>query len=108
MLRIRRAHVQCRRASKAVDRAVLPGCEALRIFATNGHQWQGRPLDPEDVRRFRRRRGAGVRPREEFCVPVGNVGDAGPHANVFHRYAEFFSGSDPYITDEIDSSTKKP
>jgi deoxyribonuclease-4 len=41
--------------SKAVDRAVLHGCEALQIFAKNANQWRGRPLERDEVRRFRRR-----------------------------------------------------
>jgi deoxyribonuclease-4 len=41
--------------SKAVDRAALHGCEALQIFAKNANQWRGAPLDPEEIRRFRRR-----------------------------------------------------
>jgi len=41
--------------SKAVERAVLHGCEALQIFAKNGNQWRGKPLDPADVRTFRAR-----------------------------------------------------
>lgn len=41
--------------SKAVDRAVVHGCEALQIFAKNANQWQGRILDPAEVRRFRAR-----------------------------------------------------
>ncbi len=41
--------------SKAVDRAVTHGCEALQIFAKNASQWRGKPLDPAEVRLFRRR-----------------------------------------------------
>jgi deoxyribonuclease-4 len=41
--------------SKAVDRAVLHGCEALQIFSKNGNQWKGKPLDAAEVRRFRQR-----------------------------------------------------
>jgi deoxyribonuclease-4 len=41
--------------TKAVDRAVVHGCEALQIFAKNASQWRGKPLDPADVRLFRRR-----------------------------------------------------
>jgi deoxyribonuclease-4 len=41
--------------SKAVDRAVVHGCEALQIFAKNANQWRARPLDPGEIRRFRRR-----------------------------------------------------
>ena len=41
--------------SKAVDRAVAHGCEALQIFAKNASQWHGKPLDPAEVTRFRSR-----------------------------------------------------
>jgi deoxyribonuclease IV len=41
--------------SKAVDRAVAHGCEALQIFTKNANQWRGKPLDPGEVRRFRER-----------------------------------------------------
>jgi deoxyribonuclease-4 len=41
--------------SKAVDRAVLHGCEALQIFSKNANQWRGKPLDAAEIRRFRRR-----------------------------------------------------
>jgi deoxyribonuclease-4 len=39
--------------SNAVARAELHGCESLQIFTKNANQWHGKPLDPEDVRRFR-------------------------------------------------------
>jgi deoxyribonuclease IV len=41
--------------SKAVDRAVAHGCEALQIFTKNANQWRGKPLDPAEIRRFRQR-----------------------------------------------------
>ena len=41
--------------SRAVDRAVLHGCEALQIFAKNASQWRAAPLDPAEIRRFRQR-----------------------------------------------------
>ena len=41
--------------SKAIDRAVLHGCEALQIFTKNASQWRGKPLDPAEVKAFRRR-----------------------------------------------------
>jgi deoxyribonuclease-4 len=41
--------------SKAVDRGVLHGCEALQIFTKNANRWQAPPLDAADVRRFRAR-----------------------------------------------------
>ena len=41
--------------SKAVERAVLHGCEALQIFSKNASQWKSAPLDPVEIRTFRRR-----------------------------------------------------
>ena len=41
--------------AKAIDRALAHGCEALQIFTKNGSQWRGKPLDPAEVRLFRRR-----------------------------------------------------
>ena len=41
--------------SKAVERAVVHGCEALQIFSKNASQWKGKPLDPAEVRAFRTR-----------------------------------------------------
>ena len=41
--------------SKAVDRAVVHGCEALQIFTKNASQWKGKPLDPAEIKAFRTR-----------------------------------------------------
>ena len=41
--------------SKAVDRAVVHGCESLQIFTRNANRWQSPPLEPLEVRRFRQR-----------------------------------------------------
>jgi deoxyribonuclease-4 len=41
--------------SRAVERALAHGCEALQLFTKNGNQWAGKPLDPGDVRTFRER-----------------------------------------------------
>lgn len=41
--------------ANAAERAVAHGCDALQIFSKNANQWLGKPLDPEDVRRFRTR-----------------------------------------------------
>ncbi|HEX5217531.1 MAG TPA: endonuclease IV, partial [Vicinamibacterales bacterium] len=38
---------------RAVERAVLHGCEALQIFSKNNARWQGKALDADDVRGFR-------------------------------------------------------
>jgi deoxyribonuclease-4 len=41
--------------SKAVERAVVHGCEALQIFTKNANRWVAPPLDPAEARAFRRR-----------------------------------------------------
>jgi deoxyribonuclease-4 len=41
--------------SKAVDRALVHGCESLQIFSKNASQWRGKPLDPAEIRAFRTR-----------------------------------------------------
>jgi deoxyribonuclease-4 len=41
--------------SRAVDRAVVHGCEALQIFTKNANQWRNKPLDPVEIKRFRTR-----------------------------------------------------
>jgi deoxyribonuclease-4 len=41
--------------SKAVDRALVHGCEALQIFCKNANQWLAKPLAPEEIVRFRER-----------------------------------------------------
>jgi len=38
---------------RAVERAIVHGCEALQIFAKNANQWRGRVLPPEEIRAFR-------------------------------------------------------
>jgi deoxyribonuclease-4 len=49
--------------SKAVERALVHGCEALQIFSKNANRWVSPPLDPGDVRAFRRRvDDTGIRP----------------------------------------------
>ena len=48
---------------RAVERAVLHGCQALQIFSKNASQWQGRPLAAADIREFRARvRASGIAP----------------------------------------------
>src|ERR687898_3059186 len=41
--------------SRAIERAVAHGCEALQIFTKNASQWRGKPLDSAEVKTFRRR-----------------------------------------------------
>ena len=39
--------------SRAVDRAEAHGCEALQIFTKNANQWWNKPIDAEEIARFR-------------------------------------------------------
>ena len=41
--------------SKAVERAVVHGCESLQLFSKNANQWKGKPLDAAETRAFRAR-----------------------------------------------------
>ncbi len=41
--------------SKAIERAVAHGCEALQIFCKNANQWVGKPLDRDEIVQFRQR-----------------------------------------------------
>jgi deoxyribonuclease IV len=41
--------------SKAVDRAVIHGCEALQLFTKNANRWRSKPLESAEIKRFRRR-----------------------------------------------------
>ena len=41
--------------SRAVERAVVHGCESLQIFSKNANQWKGKPLDAAETRAFRAR-----------------------------------------------------
>lgn len=48
---------------RAVERAVLHGCESLQIFTKSAGQWRARPLPPDEVRLFRARvKAAGISP----------------------------------------------
>ena len=67
--------------SKAVERAGVHGCEALQIFSKNANQWQGKPLDPGEIRAFphayrRDRHHAGRRARQLPDQPRHDVSRA--------------------------------
>ena len=39
--------------SRAVDRGVIHRCESLQIFTKNANQWRSKPLDRDEIKRFR-------------------------------------------------------
>jgi deoxyribonuclease IV len=48
---------------RAVERAIVHGCDALQVFAKNASQWRGRVLPRAEVREFRARiRASGIHP----------------------------------------------
>jgi deoxyribonuclease-4 len=48
---------------RAVDRALLHGCQAFQIFAKNANQWRGRVIPRAEIREFRAKvRAAGLGP----------------------------------------------
>jgi len=65
--------------SNAVERAVVHGCESLQIFAKNANRWVGPPLDPADVRRFRKRLDeTGITPAVSHASYLINLASANP------------------------------
>jgi deoxyribonuclease-4 len=65
--------------TRAVERAVLHGCESLQIFTKNASQWRARPLDPGDVLRFRGAVAAsGLRPVVAHASYLINLATADP------------------------------
>lgn len=65
--------------TRAVERAVLHGCEALQIFTKNASQWAARPLAGEDVVAFRRAtEEAGLRPVVSHASYLINVASRVP------------------------------
>jgi deoxyribonuclease-4 len=65
--------------SKAVDRGEVHGCEALQLFTKNANQWRHRPLDPVEIRRFRRRLDeTGMRPAVSHASYLINLATTVP------------------------------
>jgi deoxyribonuclease-4 len=65
--------------SNAVERAIVHGCESLQIFSKNANRWLSPPLDPADVRRFRRRIGeTGIAPVVSHGSYLINLATAAP------------------------------
>jgi len=65
--------------SKAVERAVAHGCEALQIFCKNANQWKGKPIDPAEVLAFRTRVDeAGIAPAVSHASYLINLATSFP------------------------------
>src|SRR3990167_6630744 len=48
---------------RAIERAVVHGCDAFQIFAKNASRWRGREVPGAEIREFRARvEAAGLRP----------------------------------------------
>jgi deoxyribonuclease-4 len=65
--------------ARAVDRAVVHGCEALQIFTKNASRWIGPPIDAAEARRFRRALDrAGIAPAVSHASYLINLATADP------------------------------
>jgi deoxyribonuclease-4 len=65
--------------ARAVERAVLHGCEALQIFAKNANRWVSPPLDRSDIRQFRGAlERAGITPAVSHASYLINLATADP------------------------------
>ena len=80
--------------SKAVDRALVHGCEALQIFSKNANRWHSNPLDPAEVKRFR------ARIEETGIKPV--VSHASYLINLATTFGELRKQSIAAFVDELD------
>jgi len=83
--------------SKAVDRALVHGCEALQIFTKNGNQWRAKPLDRAEARLFR------TRVDETGITPV--VSHASYLINLATTFPVLREQSIAAFIDEIDRAT---
>jgi deoxyribonuclease-4 len=62
---------------RAVERAVVHGCDALQIFAKNANQWRGRILPPEEIALFRAMvRRSGIHPVVSHASYLINLASA--------------------------------
>src|SRR5687767_3984419 len=80
--------------AKAVDRAVVHGCESLQIFTKNANQWRARPRDPAEVRAFR------TRVEQTGIAPV--VSHASYLINLATTFPELRAQSIAAFIDELD------
>lgn len=61
--------------TRAVERAVLHGCETLQIFTKNNARWVGKAIEPDEARRFRDAvAAAGLRPVVAHASYLINMG----------------------------------
>jgi deoxyribonuclease-4 len=84
--------------SRAVDRAVLHGCESLQIFSKNASQWNAKPLDPAEIARFR------------TAVEVSGIHPVISHASYLINLASMMPGlraqSIAALVDELDRASQ--
>ncbi len=65
--------------SKAFDRALSVGCDAVQIFTKNNNRWSAKPLDPKEVERFKRKQQeTGIHPvvaHDSYLINLGTPKD---------------------------------
>src|SRR5262245_525461 len=70
--------------SRALARAAAVGCGAVQIFTKNNNRWAEKPLDPDEVRRFRAA-ARGFKRRYLFAHDGYLINLASPRAEILER-----------------------
>src|SRR5687767_12136095 len=64
---------------RAVERAVVHGCDAFQIFSKNANQWRGRELPAAEIREFRAKvDAAGLQPVVSHASYLINLATTSP------------------------------
>lgn len=62
--------------SKALERGYSIGCEAIQIFTKNQRQWKAKPLEPDEIERFKQKRAeTGIHPvvaHDTYLINLGS------------------------------------
>src|SRR5207249_5289466 len=67
----------------AIDRGRELGCDAIQVFTKNASQWKGKPLDPEDVKLFKKKAKDGPWPAMSHGSYLINCGT--PNEEVYAK-----------------------
>lgn len=70
----------------AIDRGRELGCDAIQVFTKNASQWKGKPLDPEDVKLFKKKAKDGPWPAMSHGSYLINCGS--PKEDMYMKSVE--------------------
>jgi deoxyribonuclease IV len=73
---------------EAIDRAGALGCETMQIFSRSPREWKHAPLDPQDIREFKKRRkSSGIKPLVIHVPYLTNL--ASPRSRLFYNSVRY-------------------